>query len=226
MTLKDFWQQFTKLVPVLLLVYLPGVVLIGVLYILYRTGTIPFGIIFSDPTEYLEYNRLNGLVLYLGIFLLISSAAVCIFNYFILRSRDHTGSEGRFLLFFGLFSILLAVDDLFMVHEGVSDAVATVTAVTDDLGEAITFAVYILVFAFFTLKYRKVIYRTEYFLFIVSIVFFVLSISLDLLPVSLPDNPLFKGEEIFKFFAFITWFVYAARTALKMVKNTETTSLP
>jgi hypothetical protein len=225
MNLKDLWRQFIKLVPVLLLVYIPAVVLLVILYILYRSGTIPFGIIFSDPTEYLEYNRLNGLVLYLGVFLLISSAAVCIFNYFVLRSRGHAGSEGRFLLFFGLFSVLLAVDDLFMVHEAVGDVVATAAAVTDDLGEAITFAVYILVFAFFTLKYRKVIYRTEYFLFIVSIVFFVLSISLDLLPLSLPDNPLFKGEEIFKFFAYITWFVYAARTALKMVKNQEPTPL-
>jgi hypothetical protein len=225
MILKDLWRQFIKLIPSLSLVYLPGVVLIVVLYILYRTGVIPFGIIFSDPTEYLEFGRLNGLMSYLGVFLLVASAAVGIFSHFLLRRRGHAPGEARFLLFFGLFSLILAVDDLFMIHEGIGDAITAVANVTDDLGEALTFIVYILIFAFFTFKYRKVIYRTEYFLFICALILFLLCVLLDLLPLRFSDNFIFKGEEIFKFFAYITWLVYIARNAFKMVKNQEPTSL-
>lgn len=200
----------------MLLFYLPGLVLIGVLYVLYRTSAINVDLVFSDLAWYFEDGPLNGLVTYLGVILLVSSAAVCIFGYFVARNRNDAQSDARFLLFFGLFSAVLALDDLFMIHETAGELVTDFTPYSQDLGETMYFAIYVFIFVFFMYKYRKAIYRTEYFFVVVAVILFGLSILLDLLPFSFTDTVFFEGsEESLKFFAYITWFAYAIRTGYK-----------
>ncbi len=108
-----------------------------------------------------------------------------------------------------------------MIHEAIGDAISANASISDNVGENITFAVYILIFAFLTFKYRKAIYRTEYLLFIFALILLGFSILLEFFSNHLPDIPIFKVEEIYKFLGIITWFAYGIRTAFKLVNNPE-----
>jgi len=211
LNIKDLWRQFIKLIPILALIYIPGVVFISLLYVVYRTTGISFGNHFID----------DGLVSNTGILFLASTAAVCIFGYFFIKNREGTSASTRFLLFFGLYTTLLTIDDFFMIHEAIGNSIATHASVSDNIGEDITFAVYILIFAFYMFKYRKVIYHTEYLLFIFALILLGFSILLEFFSNHLPDIPIFKVEEIYKFLGIITWFAYGIRTAFKLVNNPE-----
>lgn len=66
-----------------------------------------------DPASYYEYSPLSGIVSYAGILLMTSTAAVCAF-------AARVGFRWREVLAgVALFSGYFALDDLFMLHEGV-----------------------------------------------------------------------------------------------------------
>ncbi|HRO13471.1 MAG TPA: hypothetical protein PLL33_00190 [Paracoccus sp. (in: a-proteobacteria)] len=66
-----------------------------------------------DPASYYDYSPLSGIVSYAGILLMTSTAAVCAF-------AARVGFRWREMLAgVALFSGYFALDDLFMLHEGV-----------------------------------------------------------------------------------------------------------
>lgn len=64
-----------------------------------------------DPAATFGFSPFAGLISNIGVFALFSAGAISVFSFFQAR-------QDRFLLFFvGLFSIFIAIDDFFMLHE-------------------------------------------------------------------------------------------------------------
>ena len=220
MNLSDFKRQFIKLIPTLLLMYIPSIVFFSVLLLVHATTDVAFSVFLDDPLSYLLAPSYIGLASNIGILFWCASASILIFAYLVLRRKGIGSESASFLLAFGLITAILAIDDLFMVHEAVGDLFEP-TFGNDNIGEAGAFAVYILFFIYFIFKYLKVISRTEYVLFIGFIILCGLNLALDLLPIQYPREMGLHVEEIIKFLAIITWFGYTTRTALRFVKDPE-----
>lgn len=66
-----------------------------------------------DPAQHEQIWPLTGLLSHLGVLLLWSGAVVCLFGAIAVRDR----ATALFLLLFGAFAVVVALDDLFMLHE-------------------------------------------------------------------------------------------------------------
>lgn len=218
MNFKDLKQQFIRLIPVFLITYVPLFLFFCILLLVHFITNVGFTMFLDDPLSYLMAPSYIGLASNIGVLFWWASASILIFSYIVLRRKGITGPSVSFLLAFGLISVILAVDDLFMVHEAFGNLFES-TFGTDNPGEGITFAVYILLFISFIVRYRKVILRTDYVLLLVFIVICVFNIAMDMGLIKLHSELNISAEEISKQFAIITWLAYTTRTAFKLVKD-------
>ena len=72
--------------------------------------------ILRDPAQQTGVSSLLGFVSNVGVWLWVSSAAVCFFSLVSSRFKNPRGPL-EMVLILGLLSLLLAVDDLFMLHD-------------------------------------------------------------------------------------------------------------
>ncbi|UCG54607.1 MAG: hypothetical protein JSV32_08545 [Dehalococcoidia bacterium] len=236
---KNFKQQFLTLIPVFLAIYIPSIVLIAILFVIYRTTSVNWAAFTSEPAAIFEFPSYYGLVTNIGVLLLCASTAVCFFCFKILRIQDRDKEKAVLLLFLGIFTLILTVDDFFLIHEAVGDLFAWGFGVVDDMGEAAFFILYAVLFLYIVIRFRKVILSSDYILLIVVVLLFVYSTVADLGTLfssaeqtanatkSFKSQALKAGEDISKFVAIVTWFTYLMRTSLRFVqKNNNHNSIP
>lgn len=71
----------------------------------------PLSVYFRDPAATYGFNPLAGLISHIGVFLLSATGVVSMF------ASLHTRIDKPLFLWIGLFSLMIAVDDFFMLHE-------------------------------------------------------------------------------------------------------------
>jgi hypothetical protein len=72
--------------------------------------------ILRDPAQQTGLSSFLGFVSNIGVWLWVSSAAICCFSLLTNHSRFRSGSK-ELLVLLGFLSMLLAVDDFFLLHE-------------------------------------------------------------------------------------------------------------
>jgi hypothetical protein len=105
-----------KILRSLLLVALPALLFYGcAVLVLTRSGYSVLQIL-RDPATQIDFSSLLGFVSNIGIWLWVSSAAICCFS---LVSGVGRTTRGRteLLTLLAMLSLLLAVDDFFLLHE-------------------------------------------------------------------------------------------------------------
>lgn len=98
--------------PVVWTVGASSVFLASVLAWAGREG-IPPGALLRDPAQVTGIWPFTGLVSHLGVLILWSSVAICLLGATLARDRG----TALFLLLFGVLGAVIALDDLFMLHE-------------------------------------------------------------------------------------------------------------
>jgi hypothetical protein len=106
--------QLRAAIPLMALAWIPiGAILIW-------TGmqsSIPTSMLFRDPAAIAELPAYAGALSHLGVLLWCAAATVCLFTYLIFPVAVRRTSTGGFILWSGILTALLTVDDLFQVHE-------------------------------------------------------------------------------------------------------------
>ena len=72
--------------------------------------------ILRDPAQQMGFSSFLGFVSNIGVWLWVSSAALCCYSLATCRLRSANGST-ELVILLGLLSLLLAVDDFFLLHE-------------------------------------------------------------------------------------------------------------
>ena len=208
-----FWSQLRKLLPIITATWLPAIFLIivlGIIGLLTDTSGTSF---MRDPAPTMGVSAYIGLVSNIGVLLWSSTAAICIFSYALLRNSLENKDLKLFILFAGLITGYLLLDDFFLFHEQMSDRIP----------EAVIFAVYIIVVLCYLVRFRTKILRTEFSLLLLAGILFGLSLAVDVLH----DMAIFMYlgnmrvfiEDGFKFLGIVTWFTYFARTCFLSLKE-------
>ena len=123
------------------------------------------------------------------------------------------------MLYLGLITSLLLLDDFFLIHEAIAEYMEDVLGIGLYFGEAAVFGVYGLLIVWLVVRYRKVLLDTDCIFFGLAVGFFILSAITDV-GTELADvwDPRFTFlEDIFKLCGIVAWFTYAVKTALKKV---------
>lgn len=187
--------------------YIGLVILLLLVLIVSNYYDLPLQKFTADPTATLEAHPFTGLISNIGVLFWCASAAICVFSFTIISSKK--GNKlSWFLLFSGLFSLILLVDDLFLFHENILPYKLNIQQKLVYIGYALTISGYILFF-------WKIILEFDYKYFIISILLFGASIGCDLfLPIVGWEYFL---EDSLKLFGIFSWFLFYTRTSQSIV---------
>ena len=215
---KYSWFNRLKNFPSLLIkIHLPIIIFyVAVIVIVSRSG-LSANYVIQDPATLTQENFYLGFFSNLGVLLWTSSATICLFTYFCLSPKTQGGVWESFLLFSGFLSAFLAIDDWLLFHE-------VVFTLYTGLPEELFFIIYAIILPTYLIKFKKLIAnKTEFYLLILSIFLFVLSLIIDLILQQFTNlwsrqisQPV---EEGLKLLGIVTWLLYFARTSQKIINS-------
>jgi hypothetical protein len=156
-----------------------------------------------DPTHILNGHPFIGVISNIGILFWCSAAAICFFCSAI-RWMNKKTMNSKFLLFSGLITLLLLLDDLFMLHEAIIPKYLHVP-------EIAVYSGYLALILIYLLKFREDILKAEYTLLLIALGFFALSMISDVFLHHSDFECLV--EDGFKLFGIVTWFLFFIRTS-------------
>ncbi len=164
--------QLSSLRTVMLLAYMPLAVVLGLAVALRLSTGVAIADLTRDALFVTDAPVYTGILSTAGGLIWAAAAAICFFCYAILRNRLAQASEARFLLAGGFVTMMLLLDDVFMLHETVypdylgmpQNAVLVLTAV---------------MLLWFVVSFRAIILRTDFLLLLLAFAGFALSIGID-----------------------------------------------
>jgi len=120
--------------------------------------------IMRDPAAITNPPAYTGLVSNIGVLLWTSCAALCLFTASMLKRQTVHVHWVSFLVYAGLLTAFLCLDDFFMFHDRI---------IPDffNLSEKYLFAIYGIVTGDFLIRHRKLILKTEYLFLMLALVF-------------------------------------------------------
>lgn len=176
----------------------------------------------ADPGEITKQPSHLGFLSQIGNLLWCATTAICLFSAYIVRAEriDRSKRLFLFLLFSGLFSGQLLLDDLFRLHEKAGKVLfgseAPISTAAQNFAELLVFVIYGLFTVAFLVSFKKVILRSNYLFLLLAICFFGLSILVDMTPDTMQGHHIL--EESSKLLGIFSWFIYFVRFCLQHLR--------
>lgn len=147
-----------------------------------------------------------GMFSQIGLLLWAASAAICFFSANLLARQGQNSRLYRFLLMSGWLTLLIGLDDVFLLHEDIFPR--------RGIPEIFVVGVYGICALLYLFKFSKLIFKTEYVLFLLALCFFAVSLLLDIILPS--DFHYVVFEDGAKLLGIVFWTTYFCRTAFSL----------
>ncbi|RJQ48052.1 MAG: hypothetical protein C4534_00245 [Gaiellales bacterium] len=201
-------KQLRRSRRLLLAVFGAAVLVLAVIGLLRVFLGVDIGELTRDPIHKTGLHPFVGFLSNAGVLLWAFAAAICLFCAFVLRRTD--GDASGFYLAAGLITAWMMLDDLFLFHDVILREYLGVA-------ELVTYPLYFAAVAAFFYVFRRRVLDSEYVILILTAMFFLATMLLDLLV----DNQLIPGEYLFedgfKFLGIVGWLTYFGRTGFSDV---------
>ena len=174
----------------------------------------------ADPSEVGQVASYTGLVSTVGTLIFAATASTCIFSAYLIENINSQAKKwSLFLKFSGYFVLLLLADDLWQFHENFAPWLfgSAENRQIQNLGEAIVFGFYGLLFIAYLVKFRKLLYQTKLSTFILTVLFFVISTIIDIFFGNISGH--FILEEGFKLLGIVSFSIYYFQLCFQQVKQ-------
>jgi hypothetical protein len=191
-------------------VYLPAILLLTSLAVISRLTGIPASNFTRDPAQIMNAPFYTGFESNLGLLVWCAGAVAALFAAAVLRRRPGALEQRRFLLWAGVLTLILCLDDLIMFHD-----ILITTAF--HVREQAIYLTYVLGAALFVIRFRRQLLGADRALLILAGVFFATSMLFDQWHVLqvifgrviIRENYLL--EDGAKLFGQLTWMAYLLR---------------
>jgi hypothetical protein len=202
---KLYWGLMTSSLVFLILIYLVGILM-----------EIPYSTLTKEPSYIGGLHPFTGILSNFGILGWCVAAAVAVFTWQLLRDIPEKREMSHFLLYFGVLSVALLLDDFLLFHEWVF-------IVYFGIPESVTVGAYGVLTLFGLVFWRKTILNTSvYPLLIVALGFFALSVFIDFfytITRQLFGEVRVVFEDGAKFIGIVNWLCYFVWVSLTEVKQ-------
>ena len=185
--------------------------LIGVALFIHFWKGVPIGSLTRDPATVADVPIFTGFLSQAGIFFWSASAAICLFSAKVLAIQPDRLGFKRFLLVSGLLTLVLGLDDVFLLHE--------VFFPHFGVPENLVYVGYAGFVFFYLLGFRSIILETEYALLGMALGWFGLSVILDVLDPPALGQYIFLVEDGAKLVGVVTWLAYYFRVGACAVQQ-------
>ncbi|MCU0380075.1 MAG: hypothetical protein MUE58_02700 [Chitinophagaceae bacterium] len=175
---------------------------------------IPVKNFFSDTNAIGDLPFYTGIVSNMGIILWFSSAVIAWFSARLAGNEVHR-SQYLYLNYFGLLSLVLFLDDMLMIHEQVPGILPFVS-------EKKIYAAYLALVLYGMYRYRAVILKTPYSIAMMSLLFLLFSLVVDIFQERLEGEIgryRIVLEDGFKFLGIVHWFGYCLASCHRMLSE-------
>jgi len=192
--------DYKKIVRVLLYASIPGLIFYTVVFnVMHHNGFHTMQII-RDFAQQMEVSSFLGFLSSIGTWLWVSATAIAFFG--LMTTKSHMRGHKELLLLLGIFSLMLAFDDFFMIHDRYID-------------QNICYAAYAFLALALLVRHYKTIVQINGFAFIFAGALLAASIFTDLIQDDLPFrySNIQIVEEGFKFVGGATWLYFVALVA-------------
>jgi hypothetical protein len=132
-------------------------------------------------------SRLAGLLTFVGVFLLVATASICLFASKMIRAVPESSRWGGFLLGASLLTAVLAIDDYLGIHELPGEVLLAAVdiqpeRVVQNAFEVAIIGIWGLLLAFLFWRYRSTIASSEWTLLTIAAALLLASLALDIAP--------------------------------------------
>ncbi|PSB10597.1 hypothetical protein C7B62_09005 [Pleurocapsa sp. CCALA 161] len=223
--ISSVFDSFSKQIHGLGKVYVPICSIIFSVWLIEKFSRISVYELVADSNEIGRIAPYAGAVSNFGLLLLCCAASICFFSSYLIDANNK--HDEKWKLFFkcsGYFVLLLLIDDTFQLHENFSTLLFGADAnisVTDhklqNILEATVFTLYVSLFFFYGFYFRKLIYRTEILVLILALVFFFMSLVVDVLPENMKGHYIL--EEGFKLLGIASLMTYYVKACYQKAKK-------
>lgn len=187
-----------------------GAILALVAYLRLAQG-VPIHLLTSDVTSVADVPAYTGFVSQLGMLFWAAAATLCLFCATLARGTAG-GEHARFFLTSGVLTLVLALDDLFLLHESFFPLIG--------VPERAVFASYGIFAMYYLLRFRQIILAGQFPLLAAAFGFFGASVGLDVL--NPPGINPYLLEDGTKLVGVLAWLAYFARTAVAKLEYRAT----
>lgn len=188
----------------LAVIYALFFILIGLAYMFSIMLHVPIEHFSADPAMTYQAHPFTGFLSNIGVLIWAFTATICLFSYVVIIHNEKN-THSNYLLFAGLLTFFLCLDDLFMLHEGIFPWHLRIP-------QTVVYVIYLILFGSFFLYYFKHIVTGEYIILLIALLFLGASAVGDFV---LPQEGLcYFIEDTLKLFGIGTWFAYYFRYSL------------
>lgn len=188
---------------ILSILYASLLLLILFIFISSNILNIPIEHFSADLAAVYGAHPFEGMLSNIGVLLWCTTAAVCIFSFIVSNSRRR---GAYFLLWSGIITAVLLIDDLFQLHEAILPWYFNIP-------EGAVYGVYILLISGYLAWFWREIIKTDYNYLVIACMLLGFSVVCDMI---LPQEGIaYLIEDGFKIFGIVTWFFYYTRTCYK-----------
>jgi len=208
-------SQIRKLIKPMTALYLPSGLFLLAMVIVCTQMDIPFSFLTCDPASVAKIHPFTGMVSNIGILLWTAAAVVCLFCWALLRNNPDMRRLSTFMLFSGIMTMILLLDDLFLLHEEIFPCQLGIPQKFVLLGYMGLTLCGLVVF-------RKSILGTDYLLLLIALGFFGLSVFVDVFDHeidALIGDWRYLFEDGFKFLAIVSWLGYFWRSCFTAISS-------
>lgn len=199
--------------------------IIAFLILIRLQDRIPIYNLTRDVFVVLEAPFYTGLLQNIGAFIWCSSFAIYLFTYAVFNQRKNKDNrESKYFLFFlvysGMTSLILMLDDFFILHDKVYPTYL-------HLSEVFVFKIYFIIIMVYIIIFRKIIIRTPFFYLILALLFFTLSLIIDVAEdIFVEKTPFIDEDRILfedgsKLLGIVSWCFYCCSVCLKKLIQTS-----
>jgi len=194
----------------LLIIYGPALFVLGVTVLAKLQARVPISFFSLDATSTLNGHPLTGAQSTLGVLVWCAAAGICFFSCVVLHARRGDKDVRSFLLWSGVIATVLALDDMFLVHEDLARRYLL-------LSEEVVFLAYGAVLDWYLIRFRRNILGSEYPLLLLAFVLLGSSMVVDFLQASWPGSGRIFFEGGTKLLGIVTWSAYLIRICFQTV---------
>lgn len=178
-------------------------IVLGATELIHQYRGIPYEDLTRDPNAISQKPKYIGFVSQVGIFFWFGAVSICIVSAMLLRRLAGNSLHIQFFQFFALFTFVLGVDDVFMLHD---------ESAHRGINEKVIYIIYIVCFVYCLLRFWKLIFKTNFNFIFIAGFFLGLSILMD--SVLSSDYII---EDSFKLIGIVFWFFYFLDSTLDFV---------
>ena len=184
--------------------FVVGILVLVVIFFIGRINNIPYEVLTGDPANYYKFHPLSGILSNLGVLIWCATCAICLFAGIKINSVKNNYSNGGFLVYAGILTFLLLIDDFFLLHDHM-------------LRQKPMYLFYGMALVYFVFKYFNILKEGHSYLFYTSVFFFFLSMAMDSI---LPSRGLeYFIEDGFKFLGILSWALFFITTSFKSISK-------